>query len=410
MRIVHLVDLFAPNIGGTERVVEDLALAQAAAGDAVTVITLTPAGPAEVALPGVTVIRLQLGKLASLGIADTARPFHPPFPLWHVTGELRNVLAGLDADVIIAHSWMVYSYLPLRQELGTPVVWYLHDFLLSCPKRTKLYEHGGPCPGARVRRCISCSSSQYGAVKASVVAIGQHRANSRLLDRVDHLLANSTSVASVGSADVAIAAPLTVVGVPITLRDAKRATRQRPRFLPDGEFILFVGQLSEQKGLYELLEAFTALEAPGVRLVCIGTKQPSTPTHWPEGTIVVENVAHEEVLAALECSRFGVLPSHAEGLGLVALEGAGAGKAMIVTNVGGLTEVVDNGVTGLVVPVRDVASLQAAMQQLLDDPELARTMGVAGRKKAELMTDVAVALRIREVLASLLEGREGRQR
>ena len=94
----------------------------------------------------------------------------------------------------------------------------------------------------------------------------------------------------------------------------------------------------------------------------------------------------------------------------MALEGAGAGKAMIVTNVGGLTEVVDNGVTGLVVPVRDVASLQAAMQQLLDDPELARTMGVAGRKKAELMTDVAVALRIREVLASLLEGREGRQR
>ena len=402
MRIVHLVDLFAPNIGGTERVVEDLALAQAAAGDAVTVITLTPAGPAEVALPGVTVIRLQLGKLASLGIADTARPFHPPFPLWHVTGELRNVLAGLDADVIIAHSWMVYSYLPLRQELGTPVVWYLHDFLLSCPKRTKLYEHGGPCPGARVRRCISCSSSQYGAVKASVVAIGQHRANSRLLDRVDHLLANSTSVASVGSADVAIAAPLTVVGVPITLRDGQLATRQRPRFLPDGDFILFVGQLSEQKGLFELLEAFATLKAPGIKLVCIGTKQSSTPTHWPEGTIVVENVAHEEVLAALEYSRFGVLPSHAEGLGLVALEAAGASKAMIVTNVGGLTEVVADGVTGLVVPVGDVASLRAAMQQLIDDPELARTMGVAGRQKAEFMTDVAVALRIREVLVSLL--------
>ncbi len=402
MRIVHLVDLFSPSIGGTERVVQDLALAQAFAGETVTVITLTPAGSVEVDLPGVTVLRLELGRLGRLGIADPTRPFHPPFPLWHVTGELRKALAALDADVIIAHSWIVYSYLPLREELGIPVVWYLHDFLLSCPKRTKLYEPGGPCPGASIRRCVSCSTSQYGVVKASVVTVGQRLANSRLLERVDHILANSASVASVGAADLSFTAPLTVVGAPVALSESRIGARKRPEFLPDGDYVLFVGQLSRQKGLYELLEVFSALDGSDVGLVCIGTRQPSTPTQWPPKTTIAEDVSHEDVLAAFEYCRFGVLPSHAEGLGLVALEAAGLGRAMIVSDVGGLTEVVENDVTGIVVPVGETLLLSAAMQRLLDDPELARTMGLAGRQRAGAMADTAVAGRIREVLEGLL--------
>ncbi len=402
MRIVHLVDLFSPSIGGTERVVQDLALAQASAGETVTVITLTPADSVEVDLPGVTVIRLELGRLGRLGIADPSRPFHPPFPLWHVTGELRKALARLDADVIIAHSWIVFSYLPLREELGVPVVWYLHDFLLSCPKRTKLYEPGGPCPGASVRRCVSCSSSQYGVVKAAVVSVGQRLANSRLLERVDHVLANSASVASVASADLSFSAPVTVVGAPVAFSEAGGGAKTRPAFLLDGDYILFVGQLSRQKGIYELLEAFSALDASDVGLVCIGTRQPSTPTQWPPRTTVVENVSHGEVLAAFEYCRFGVLPSHAEGLGLVALEAAGSSRAMIVSNVGGLTEVVDDGVTGLVIPVGDVPALTAAMQRLIHDPDLARSLGDAGRQKVESMTDVAVAHRIGNILNSLI--------
>jgi glycosyltransferase involved in cell wall biosynthesis len=78
-----------------------------------------------------------------------------------------------------------------------------------------------------------------------------------------------------------------------------------------------------------------------------------------------------------------VLPSYREGLPNVLLEAAACARPMVATDVPGCREVVESGVTGLLVPARDAAALAAAIGQLLDDPGLARQMGLRARELAE---------------------------
>jgi glycosyltransferase involved in cell wall biosynthesis len=75
------------------------------------------------------------------------------------------------------------------------------------------------------------------------------------------------------------------------------------------------------------------------------------------------------------------MPSLSEGLGVAALEGMAAGKPVVAARVGGLTESVLEGVTGLLVPPRDPAALAAALSRLVRSPALARSMGEQGRER-----------------------------
>ncbi|HEY2891951.1 MAG TPA: glycosyltransferase family 4 protein, partial [Dongiaceae bacterium] len=72
-----------------------------------------------------------------------------------------------------------------------------------------------------------------------------------------------------------------------------------------------------------------------------------------------------------------------EPFGLVALEAAQAGRAVVASAVDGLPEVVVHEQTGLLVPPGDAAALAAAIASLFDNPERAKAMGEAGRRRAE---------------------------
>ncbi len=76
-----------------------------------------------------------------------------------------------------------------------------------------------------------------------------------------------------------------------------------------------------------------------------------------------------------------VQPSQYEGFGMSALEAMGAGLPVVATNVGGVPEVVDDGVTGLLVPPGDPAGLGAAVLSLLEDADRSAQMGEAGRRR-----------------------------
>ena len=75
------------------------------------------------------------------------------------------------------------------------------------------------------------------------------------------------------------------------------------------------------------------------------------------------------------------LPSWSEGMPLVTLEAMARGKPVVATRVGGIPEVVVDGVTGTLVPVRDPQRLAAALRALIADPERARAFGAAGRDR-----------------------------
>ena len=77
------------------------------------------------------------------------------------------------------------------------------------------------------------------------------------------------------------------------------------------------------------------------------------------------------------------LPSWTEGLPLVVLEAMAHGKPVVATPVGGTPELVTDGETGLLVPPRDPQALAAALQRLLEDAELSRRLGEAGRRRVE---------------------------
>ena len=78
-----------------------------------------------------------------------------------------------------------------------------------------------------------------------------------------------------------------------------------------------------------------------------------------------------------------VLSSDEEGLGIVILEAMASGLAVVSTACGGPETAVVQGETGLLTPVGNVDALAAAIQELVDNPELRRSMGRAGRRRAE---------------------------
>ncbi len=149
---------------------------------------------------------------------------------------------------------------------------------------------------------------------------------------------------------------------------------------------LYVGRLSEEKGVLELAQA--ARDLPLV-VVGDGPLRESLPQ-------TVGFVAHDEIGSYYERASIVVVPSRREGYGVVAREAMAYGRAVVATNVGGLPDAIEDGVTGLLVPARDPQALRAALERLLGDASLRESLGAAGRRRAadELGWDAAAAATI----------------
>lgn len=140
----------------------------------------------------------------------------------------------------------------------------------------------------------------------------------------------------------------------------------------DPPHILYVGRLSEEKGIRELAEA--AVDLPLV-VVGDGPLRELVPS-------AVGFVPHDDLGPYYERASVVCVPSRREGYGVTAREAMAYGRAVVTTGVGGLADAIDDGVTGLVVPPRDVRSLRAALDRLLSDSSLRERLGGAARAKA----------------------------
>ncbi|WP_285107074.1 glycogen synthase [Promicromonospora sp. MEB111] len=209
------------------------------------------------------------------------------------------------------------------------------------------------------------------------------------------------------------------------------ATVRRHGIDPDRPAVVFVGRITRQKGLPYLLRAAAELP-PEVQLVlCAGA--PDTPEIMAEVLVLVERLREtrtgvvwiEEMLprpdliAVLGACTVFVCPSVYEPLGIVNLEAMAVGLPVVGTATGGIPEVVDDGVTGLLVPIeqsddgtgtpldpdRFVADLAAALTRVATDPATAAAMGAAGRRRAEEhFTWSAIADRTMDVYERVLAG------
>jgi starch synthase len=184
---------------------------------------------------------------------------------------------------------------------------------------------------------------------------------------------------------------------------------------------LFVGRITRQKGLAHLLAAARAFD-PDVQLVlCAGA--PDTPEIAAETEAAVaslsatrsgvvwirEMLPRADLVQLLTHATVFVCPSVYEPLGIVNLEAMACETAVVASAVGGIPEVVADGVTGLLVPCLAVepaefeAGLAAAVNELAGNPERAATMGRAGRERAEReFSWEAIAHRTVELYESML--------
>jgi glycosyltransferase involved in cell wall biosynthesis len=182
-----------------------------------------------------------------------------------------------------------------------------------------------------------------------------------------------------------------------TADDVRAARAELGATGPDDVVVGLVGRLVREKGYPEVFEAARRLRArmPNVRFAVIGGDDDekadalAAPDRANAEAAGVRMLGWRDDVDRLYLGMdVFVLASHREGFPRGAMEAAAMGVPAIVTDVRGCRQVVDDGVTGLYVPVRDVAALETAISALASDPERRRAMGIAARGKARAEFDV----------------------
>jgi starch synthase len=192
---------------------------------------------------------------------------------------------------------------------------------------------------------------------------------------------------------------------------------------PDRRYALFVGRITRQKGVTHLLAAAAQLPPEVGLVLCAGAAD--TPAERQQVADAVEELQkrrsgvvwieamlpREKLVPLITGATVFVVPSVYEPLGIVNLEAAACGTAVVASAVGGIPEVVDDGRTGLLVPYDPAdpaafeAGLAARIAELVADPARAAAMGAAGRER--VLTEFgwpAIAQQTVEVYSAVLAG------
>jgi len=161
--------------------------------------------------------------------------------------------------------------------------------------------------------------------------------------------------------------------------------------------ILYVGSLHRRKGIQELMRAWAlvATEMPDARLTVVGripegdTGQRSVkclldfiPRELRDTVSFVGYVPHEQLPLWYSRAAAAVFPSHAEAFGLTCAEAMACGAAVAMTSKGSGPELVEHGMSGLLVDPLDVEALAGELVYLLRNPDVRRELGTNARERA----------------------------
>lgn len=164
---------------------------------------------------------------------------------------------------------------------------------------------------------------------------------------------------------------------------------------PDGQpVVVLASRMLEQKGVREFVTAAERLRRLGVvaRFALVGAPDPDNPSsiperhlrQWHESGAVEWWGRRDDMPEVFRSASIVCLPTYyGEGVPKVLIEAAACGRPIVTTDWPGCREIVTDGENGLLVPVRDVDALAAALRSLLEDAERRKSMGARGRHVAE---------------------------
>ncbi len=375
MRIVHLTHNFPRWPGDPSgNFLLTLAQAQVALGHEVTIVAPHAAGALEhETRDGIRVVRFRYGSDADETLAYTGVMHEQVRRSWRARWRLLVFLRAMrrvavaaarerGADVLHAHWWFPAGLAAWPGRLPAALVVTSHGTDLFMLRSIRALRPLGRAVLRRARAVTTVSR----ALALEVAALGVPVAGVRVLPMPMDLALLGASPAP----------------------DASR----------DADHVLFVGRLSAQKGADDLLRALALLVAqrPLVRLTIVGAgAEDAALRELADALDITGRVTFLGALApaqvAAEYRRASVLavPSSTgrrgeeEGFGLVAAEAMAAGLPVVVTSTGGLTDIVTEGQTGLLVPAREPRAMAAALARVLGDASFARAL--ATRARAEVL-------------------------
>jgi glycosyltransferase involved in cell wall biosynthesis len=300
--------------------------------------------------------------------------------------KLRTLLKTTRPEVAHLHnlyhqlSPSVISELRARQ---IPMVMTVHDWALLGPKQV-LFDHGVPCERGLQRpwdivahRCVKNSKT------ASAWAAFVFRTHERL--GLYHKGVKNYIAPSVFMKTQLVAGGFREEQISV-IPHFIDSTHIHPAAV--GDYVGFMGGLSEEKGVEVLLEA--ARRMPSIPIKITGTGPREKALQVQAEKLGLRNVTFVGPLSGVGRTRFYrnalcvVVPSVTpETFGLVVLESYAAGKPVVASHIGALPEVVRDGETGVLVPPADPAALAEAVQRLVGDQDTRESMGRAGRALVE---------------------------
>lgn len=197
----------------------------------------------------------------------------------------------------------------------------------------------------------------------------------------------------------------------ISKKNQHRMTIREKYRIPSDAFVFgFVGRITRDKGVNELLEAFRALN-DSCYLIMVGPEEVDTTINQDlyEWSLNSDRIIYtgytnivEQYLAAMDCY---VLPSYREGFGMGVVEAEAMGVPVIVTKIPGPIDAMVDGKTGIAVEKKDVASLKKAMLRLRDNAEIVSQYGQNAVKLAKNSFEQSEFLKcVLEDRKSLIQG------
>lgn len=296
--------------------------------------------------------------------------------------EIARFVAEFRPDVVHIHNLYPLfspSILGAIRSKRVPVVMTVHNHFHTCPNADHL--HNGlvctRCTGGREYYCTiqNCRRNLFESIGYSV-----RSATARRLQLFTRNVTLTIALNEFARQRLLISgfAPDRVVVLPNSVDIPNLPASAR-----DGAYAIFSGRITPGKGAETLVEAARQCPNIPVRFFGAGPSLDEVRNDAPTNTVFFGQVDSDEIAEAYRGARFLVIPSMwFEGCPLVILEAMSFGLPVIASRVGGLPELVDDGVTGMLFEPGNSADLAEKMRTLWLDPELCQSLGDAGRRKA----------------------------